>query len=135
MPEVRVIIGGREFDVACQDGEEQFLRSAARMLDTEAAALLGQIGRVPEGRMLLMAGLRLADKTAGLEDQLRAAEARARDADAAYDRARTGAVRVEVPVEVPVQVPVMPEEVVRAMTELTERAEAIADEVYERLSA
>ncbi|MBY4891519.1 cell division protein ZapA [Rhodobacteraceae bacterium N5(2021)] len=71
MPEVEIEIGTRVFSVACQDGEEPFLRSAAKMLDTEAAVVLGQIGRMPPERMLLMAGLMLADKTAALEDDLR----------------------------------------------------------------
>ncbi len=44
------------------------------MLDTEAQTLSTQIGRMPESRMLLMAGLLLADKTAALEDKLREAE-------------------------------------------------------------
>lgn len=74
MPEVRISIGGRDFDVACQEGEEHFLHAAANLLDTEATALLNQIGRMPEPRMLLMAGLMLADKTAGLDDQLRKLE-------------------------------------------------------------
>jgi cell division protein ZapA len=95
MPEVRITIGGREFDVACQAGEEHFLRSAARMLDTEATALIGQIGRMPELRMLLMSGLMLADKTAGLEDQVRAAEERAQMAERALERARTAAPAVD----------------------------------------
>lgn len=76
MPEVRITIGGREFEVACQEGEEHFLTAAARMLDTEAEGLVQQIGRMPETRMLLMSGLMLADRTAAMEDQLRAAEAR-----------------------------------------------------------
>lgn len=71
MPNVTISVGGREFEVACQAGEEDFLQSAARMLDTEATVLVDQIGRMPEGRMLLMAGLMLADKTAGIQDQLR----------------------------------------------------------------
>lgn len=87
MPEVLITIGGRQFEVACQDGEEHFLRSAARMLDAEASVLVGQIGRMPEARMLLMAGLMLADKTAGLEDQLRAAEERAVVAERVEERA------------------------------------------------
>lgn len=74
MPEVRITIGGRDFDVACQEGEEHFLRSAAQMLDGEARLLVDQIGRMPDARMLLMAGLMLADKTAGLDEQLRALE-------------------------------------------------------------
>jgi cell division protein ZapA len=90
MPEVRIAVGGREFDVACQDGEEHFLRAAARMLDAEATALIGQIGRMPEMRMLLMAGLMVADKTAGIEDQLRVAEERALLAERALERMRAG---------------------------------------------
>lgn len=130
MPEVRITIGGRDFDVACQEGEEHYLRAAAQMLDTEATALMGQIGRVPEARMLLMAGLMLADKTAGLEDQLRLAETRARDAEAAYDRARMSQSRVEVPVEVPV----IPQSVTLTLASVAAQAEALADEIEARVA-
>jgi cell division protein ZapA len=73
MPEITIHIGGRDFQVVCKEGEEPFLQSAAGLLDTEAQALTGAMGRIPESRMLLMAGLMLADKTASLEDQLAAA--------------------------------------------------------------
>ncbi len=73
MPEIKIHIGGRDFDVVCKDGEEEFLHSAASMLDVEATALNTAMGRIPESRMLLMSGLMLADKTASLEDQLAAA--------------------------------------------------------------
>ena len=82
MPEVRITIGGRDFDVACQEGEEHFLHAAAGLLDTEATALVGQIGRMPEPRMLLMAGLMLADKTAGLDEQMKALEAKLAEQEA-----------------------------------------------------
>ena len=98
MAEVRISIGGREFDVSCQPGEEHFLRAAARMLDTEAATLIAHTGRIPEARMLLMAGLMLADKAAGLEDQLRATEERAAIAERVAATARANPERVEVPV-------------------------------------
>ncbi len=71
MADVKIKIGGREFEVACRKGEEHFLHSAAGMLDNEAGALNEALGRMPETRMLLMAGLMLADKTASLEDQLK----------------------------------------------------------------
>ncbi|MFQ6548253.1 cell division protein ZapA [Aestuariibius sp. 2305UL40-4] len=71
MPVVKIEIGGRPFEVSCQDGEEDFLMNAARMLDEEAQALSNQIGRMPESRMLLMAGLMLADKTASMEEKIR----------------------------------------------------------------
>ncbi|MDH3264939.1 MAG: cell division protein ZapA [Paracoccaceae bacterium] len=75
MSEVEIRIGGRPFTVACQPGEEAFLQAAARMLDAEASTLVDSLGRMPETQMLLMSGLMLADKTAGIEDKLVAIEA------------------------------------------------------------
>ncbi|HCQ66549.1 MAG TPA: cell division protein ZapA [Rhodobacteraceae bacterium] len=74
MPDVTVKIGDREFDVACQEGEEHYLRSAAAMLDAEAQTLVTQIRHLTEPRLLLMSGLMLADKTAGIDDNLKLAE-------------------------------------------------------------
>lgn len=92
MPHVEIMIGGRSFEVACQDGEEPYLAAAAALLDTEANALSSQIGRMPEGRMLLMAGLMLADKTVGLEDRLREAEAQIAALRAAVPAVSPGAL-------------------------------------------
>lgn len=130
MADVRVSIGGREFDVSCQPGEEHFLRSAAKLLDNEATVLLGQIGRLPEARMLLMAGLMLADKTAGLEDQLRAVEERA----ALAERVAAAARVQPVPDPVQVQVPVLPASVLDSFAEIAARAEALADRVEDRVA-
>ena len=63
MPELDIRIGGRTFTVACQAGEEPFLQAAAALLDAEAAPLAAQVGRLPEARLLLMAGLMLADRS------------------------------------------------------------------------
>jgi cell division protein ZapA len=125
MPEVRITIGGREFDVACQTGEEHFLRSAAQMLDAEATALMGQIGRIPEMRMLLMSGLMLADKTAALEDQVRAAEERAVIAERAVERARTASPDVGS----------MTALVQHTLAQIADRTEALAAEAEARLVA
>lgn len=133
MPEVQIIIGGREFEVACQEGEEHYLEAAAEMLDAEASVLASQIGRMPESRMLLMAGLMLADKTAGFEEQLRQAEARLGEQEAELETLRDAAQqepeRVEVPVEVEVEVPVVPDEVVEALNSIAAKAEALADNI------
>lgn len=126
MADVRVSIGGREFDVSCQPGEEHFLRAAARLLDNEATVLIGQIGRLPEARMLLMAGLMLADKTAGLEDQLRAMEERAELAERVATHARAAQERVEVPV--------LPQAVLDTLVKIADQAEGLADQVEERLA-
>ena len=74
MARVNVEIGNRPFDVACEPGQEGFLKAAAALLDAEATELSAQIGRLPEQRMLLMAGLMLADKMATLKLQLAQAE-------------------------------------------------------------
>ncbi len=82
MPEVKLEIGGRTFPVVCQPGEEQQLARAAALLDGEADVLQKQLGRVPEARMLLMAGLTLADKMLETEDALAAADKRVAELDA-----------------------------------------------------
>ncbi|MFN3642394.1 MAG: cell division protein ZapA [Gemmobacter sp.] len=121
MPELDIIVGGKTFTVACQAGEEDFLRAAGAMLDAEARPLVQQAGRLPEVRMLLMAGLLLADRLAGIEDQLRAAQARLAEADAR-----------PVPEPQRVEVPVIPASVAESLAEIAARAEALAAAAEER---
>ena len=120
MPEVEVTVGGRPFRVACQEGEEHFLRAAAAMLNAEAEALQTQLGRLPETRMLLMAGLMLADRTAAVEDELRSLKARLGDAEARPPE------RIEVAV--------VPQAMIETLAELAARAEAMAAQVEERMA-
>ncbi|MFZ7090595.1 cell division protein ZapA [Primorskyibacter sp. 2E233] len=127
--EIQIHIGGRTFEVACQQGEEQFLLSAARLLDTEAQVLVTQIGRMPEARMLLMAGLMLADKTAGLEERLREAE----DHLAALKGELKELRDMPPPEPEQVEVPVIPDDVTDALAEIAARAEALAETVNEKL--
>jgi cell division protein ZapA len=138
MPEVTITIGGRDYQVACQEGEEQFLHAAARLLDTEAAALAGQAGRLPESRMLLMAGLMLADKSAGMDEQVRAAEEAQRAAEerlaaqeAELSRLREDAAR-PAPEPEQVEVPVLPEGLAEDLERLAAEAEAVAERVEAR---
>jgi cell division protein ZapA len=120
MPDLEITIGGRAFSVACQPGEEHFLRSAAQMLDTEAQPLLAQLGRLPEARMLLMAGLMLADKTAAVEDENRTLKAKLAEIEA------RPAVEKEK-----VEVPVIPPAVTETLAEIAARAEALAAKLEE----
>ena len=118
MPDIEVTIGGRPFQVACQPGEEHFLRSAAGMLDAEAQPIVAQLGRLPEAKLLLMAGLMLADKTAALEDDLRALRAQVAELEA-----RPVATR---------DVAVVPKQVSDTLAELAARAEALATRLEEK---
>ena len=70
MSQVTIQIGGRSFDVVCQEGEESYLKTAAAMLDQEAQKLESSGARITESRMLLMACLLLADRTAASEEKL-----------------------------------------------------------------
>lgn len=124
MPEVNISIGGRLFEVACQDGEQRYLEAAARMLDREAAVMTDQLGRMPESRMLLMAGLMLADKTAGLEDRVREL-----DRQIAHLETELDVARAKPPQRV--EVPVIPAAVADTLAELAARAEALAEEMEE----
>jgi len=134
MPEVTIEIGGREFQVACQAGEEPFLQAAAKMLDTEAAVILGQIGRMPPERMLLMAGLMLADKTAALEDDLEGLRAQIaaqeKSLSTAEERLADRARRIAELQEAAPRTE-LPDRFTDGLAELAARAEAIADTLDE----
>ena len=67
MAQVTLEIGGRSFDVTCQDGEESHLQALAVMLD-EKAATAGNVAALTEIRMLLFASLNLADELHGLKN-------------------------------------------------------------------
>jgi cell division protein ZapA len=131
MPELEILIGGRAFEVACQEGEEHYLRAAAEMLDVEARTLVSQTGRIPEARMLLMSGLMLADRTAGVEDRLKILEDEAESYRAEVDRLKTALKRAEAmnAEAEKVEVPVIPAGLSDELTALAVKAEALAEEV------
>lgn len=122
MPDLEITIGGRIFNVVCQPGEEHFLRGAAQMLDTEAQPLLAQLGRLPEARMLLMAGLMLADKTAAVEDENRILKSKLAEIEGR-----------PAPEREKVEVAVVPPAVVETLAEIAARAEALAASIEDSL--
>lgn len=127
MPDVTITIGSRTFDVACQEGEEHFLTAAARLLDNEASVLVEQMSHLTESRMLLMAGLMLADKTAGMEDKVKQSDQKIADLEA-----RLYALQNAAPQKV--EVPVIPTTITDTLAEIAARAEAVAAEVEEHAS-
>lgn len=71
MAELTVDVGGRSYRLGCGEGEEEHLQGLAGMLDSEAQILKRQFGQMPEGRLLLMVGLIVADR---LSDAMRKLE-------------------------------------------------------------
>ena len=128
MPDVMITIGSRSFEVACQEGEEHFLKSAAAMLDTEASVLVSQISNLTESRMLLMSGLMLADKTAGMEDKVKLPERRVAELERELEALKNAEPQK-------VEVPVVPAAVTDTLAEIAARTEAMAASVEERFKA
>jgi cell division protein ZapA len=61
MADVRLSIGGNEYIVTCQDGEEPHLLKLGEMVDAKAREASGSMGGLNESRKLLFASLLLAD--------------------------------------------------------------------------
>ena len=132
MPEVKIAIGGREFTVACGEGEEDFLQGAAAMLDQEATAIVEQTGRMPEARMLLMAGLMLADRTAASEDRAKLAEEKLAAQEKLIDEMNN--VPAPAPATERVEVPVIPKTVLDGLAAIAAQAEELAQEAEKKVN-
>lgn len=117
MADVEFTIGHKQYKLGTQDGEEKQLQRAAEILDGEARQIMEQAGRMPEPRLLLLAGLMLADRFASME-------ARAEKAERLANRLQSNPTRVEVPV--------IPSDLKEAMAELAARAESLAERLEDQ---
>jgi len=62
MGQVVVQVNGRPYTMQCNDGEEEHLSELAQLLDQEVTVIQRSVGQVGDTRLLLMAGLVIADK-------------------------------------------------------------------------
>ena len=62
MAQVEVTINGRGYTVACEAGQEGHLEQLAAVLDSRVTELAGTMGQLGDARLLVMAGLLLADE-------------------------------------------------------------------------
>jgi cell division protein ZapA len=62
--QVNVTINGRQFRMACEDGQEAHLQQLAKDLDDRIVALRGQFGEIGDARLTVMAALLVADDLA-----------------------------------------------------------------------
>lgn len=62
MGQINVKVGDHSYPLACRDGEEAHLMALAAHLDRKAAELSTTLGRMSEPRLLLMAGILIADE-------------------------------------------------------------------------
>ena len=64
MPLVNVLVNGRAYTVACDEGEEEHVRELGQFVDKRVRELAGAVGQVGDARLLLMASLVVADDLA-----------------------------------------------------------------------
>ena len=106
MPLVNVMVNGRAYTIACDDGEEAHLKELAVHVDTKAREVLSSVGQVGDTRMLLMAALLIADENHELagrpaavamsDEERQSLHLRAEQAEsAAADALETAAKRLE----------------------------------------
>jgi cell division protein ZapA len=81
MAQVRVSINGRQFRMACEDGQEGHLMNLARELDVRIERLRAKFGEIGDTRLTVMAALTIADELGEmgmriqrLEDELMAVQ-------------------------------------------------------------
>jgi cell division protein ZapA len=90
MAQVSVTINGRQFRMACEDGQEDHLTDLARELDARIADLRGKFGEIGDSRLTVMAALTIADELTEMGSRIKTLEqelALAQDAQAvAADR-------------------------------------------------
>lgn len=111
MPHVIVQVNGRPYTMQCPEGEEAHLRDLAHLLDSEVQRVRTSVGNVGDIRMLVMAGLMVADRLseaiqkiqsleeqiAGLREAKNAARAEAQAMQEIYgDRLISASRRLEV---------------------------------------
>jgi cell division protein ZapA len=110
MATVVTSINGRQFRLACEDGQEEHLQSLAKGIDERIVELRGKFGEIGDTRLTVMAALMVADELtevtrrvrrleeelAALQDARVVAADRAREASAAVTSAfNSAAERIE----------------------------------------
>ena len=98
MNHINVTINGRQYRMACEEGQETQLLTLAESLESRIGSLRGKFGEIGDARLTVMAALTACDelldasnRIRGLEDELEALRGvRA----AAVDRARATQIAV-----------------------------------------
>ena len=62
MSTVRAEVYGKEYTLACDDGQEQHLQQLVAQVEERTSRLGGHLGRIPDSLMLLYSALMLADE-------------------------------------------------------------------------
>ena len=83
MGQVAVTIKGRNYPVACDDGQEDHVTRLAAYIDKRASEIAVTVGSVSESRLLVMTSLMVADELADAYDEVERLQQEAKEAEAA----------------------------------------------------
>ena len=70
MSQVSVTINGRQYRMACEEGQEDRLTQLAKLLDVRIGELRGKFGQVGDTRLTVMAALTVADELAEAQQKI-----------------------------------------------------------------
>ncbi|NHK29283.1 cell division protein ZapA [Parvularcula flava] len=62
MGQVTISINGQNYNVTCDDGQEDRLKELANYFDGHVSRLAAQIGNIADSRLMLLAGLTVCDE-------------------------------------------------------------------------
>lgn len=75
MNHINVTINGRQYRMACEDGQEQRLMSLADNFEARIVELRGKFGEIGDARLTVMAALMVADELLDAGERVRALQA------------------------------------------------------------
>lgn len=88
MAQVDIKINGRDYRIACEDGQEAHLSNLAKYLDDKVDELVEEVGQIGDASLMVMAGLLVTDELSDLREELKDLRNQgARDAQSAVDEA------------------------------------------------
>jgi cell division protein ZapA len=62
MSDLSITVNGRRYVIACEDGQEDHLARLADYIDKRIKEVVESVGQIGETRLMLMAGLLIADE-------------------------------------------------------------------------
>ncbi|WP_295848627.1 cell division protein ZapA [Tardiphaga sp.] len=71
MSHINVTINGRQYRMACEEGQEARLLQLAGSLESRIENLRGKFGEIGDARLTVMASLTLADELVDANEQIR----------------------------------------------------------------
>lgn len=98
MPDLSVTINGRNYTIACEEGQEEHIRRLAGYVKVRVEELVESVGQIGDARLLLMASLLVSDELSDAYAELAAVQAEttpAEPVESAADKLERLAERAE----------------------------------------